>query len=90
MRWIFVDILFLRLKKKSDTDYLTGIWNRRGIIHLAEAVIHDELSIIIAEADKALYMAKNSGRNKVIRFHPEPGKGIQECQDTLSANMAQI
>lgn len=192
---LIADLLSLRLKKKADTDYLTGIYNRRGIIHLAEAVIHDELSIIIAdldhfkalndtyghtagdhilknftlsvskhlrpldilgrfggeeflillphlqgetacrvaerlryevekngatwegrpirytvsmgisskgqqdtkdldklitEADKALYMAKNSGRNKVIRFNPESGKGIQECQETLSASTAQV
>lgn len=48
---LITDLLSSRLARKADTDYLTGTYNRRGIIQIGEAMEREPLSIIIADLD---------------------------------------
>ncbi len=78
---LITDLLSLRLKKKADTDFLTGIYNRRGFIQLGEAMGRTPLSIIIADLDHFKNLNDTYGHvagDRVLKeFTHTLGKGLR-------------
>lgn len=77
---LITDLLSVRLARKAETDYLTGTYNRRGIIQIGEAMEQEALSIIIADLDLFKKLNDTYG-------HAAGDKVLRNFADTVGRNL---
>ncbi len=77
---LIADLLSSRLARKAETDYLTGTYNRRGIIQIGEAMGQEPLSMIIADLDLFKKLNDKYG-------HAAGDKVLKNFADTVGRNL---
>lgn len=77
---LITDLLSSRLARKAETDYLTGVYNRGGIIQMGEAMGQEPLSIIIADLDLFKKLNDTYG-------HAAGDKVLRNFADTVEKNL---